>query len=148
MKTLHLADGGDLEKLMPMVSAFHAEEGYGTDEAHVRAALEPILNGLPHGAIWLVGPRKAPVGYILVSFGWSMEFGGLDAVLDEIFIRPAVRGRGMGGEALHQLVAGLRDAGVKAVHLEADRTDEPLQRFYQRNRFKPRDGYTLMSRIL
>ncbi|MBN9889080.1 GNAT family N-acetyltransferase [Salipiger abyssi] len=148
MKSLHLAGSEDIDRLMPLVSAFHAEESYGTDEAHIRAALAPILDGLPHGAIWLIGPRKAPVGYILVSFGWSLEFGGLDAVLDEIFIRPAVRGRGMGGEALHQLVTGLRDAGVKAVHLEADRTDEPLQRFYGRNRFQLREGYALMSRVL
>ena len=100
MKSLHLATPDDLPKLIPMVSAFHVEQQYETDEDHVVAALMPLLDGSPYGAIWLIGPRRSPVGYLAVTFGWSIEFGGLDAILDELYIRPAVRGRGMGGEAI------------------------------------------------
>ncbi|MBU2962146.1 GNAT family N-acetyltransferase [Citreicella sp. C3M06] len=148
MKSLHLADPSDLQKLAAMVLSFHAERGYGSDQAHVEGALTPILDGMPHGAIWLIGPRKAPVGYVMVSFGWSLEYGGLDAIVDEIYVRPAVRRRGMGGDALHQLSVGLREAGVCAMHLEVDRSDDRAQQFYRRNRFKMRDGYALMTREL
>lgn len=148
MKALHLAGPDDLERLVAMVRAFHVEMRYDSNEDHVRGALEPILHGAPHGAIWLIGPRKAPVGYVMISFGWSLEFGGLDAMVDELYVRPAVRRRGMGGEALQQLSIGLRDSGVMALHLEADRSDERLQQFYRRNRFKMREGYALMSRVL
>ncbi|MCR8547358.1 GNAT family N-acetyltransferase [Salipiger sp. P9] len=148
MKSLHLAGPEDLDRLAGLVAAFHAEQGYGTDAPHIRAALEPILAGMPHGAVWLIGPRKAPVGYIMASFGWSLEFGGLDAMVDELYIRPAVRRRGMGAEALQQLAGALRDNGVKALHLEVDRSDDRLQHFYRRARFHTRDGYALMSRAL
>ena len=95
MSLLHLATPEDTDSLLPLVAAFHGEMGYDTDTAHHMAAVKPLLNGSPHGAIWLVGPRRAPVGYVVISFGWSVEYGGLDGIVDEIYVRSAVRGRGI-----------------------------------------------------
>lgn len=148
MKSLHLAGPDDLPRLLPMVAAFHDHGGYGTSPEHQHAAVAPLLKGSPHGAIWLIGPRRAPVGYIVVSFGWSIEYGGMDAIVDELFIRSAVRGRGMGTDALNALATALAQGGVKALHLEADVGDAPLKRFYERCTFAPRKGYGLMSRSL
>ena len=148
MKSLHLATPDDADKLLPLVAAFHEHEGFGTDADHQRAAILPLLEGSPHGAIWLIGPRRAPVGYVAVSFGWSVEFGGLDAMVDELFVRSAVRKRGMGADALNHLAMALKEAGIHAMHLEAAGDNDALQRFYARARFKPRDGYVLMSRVL
>ncbi|MCC1494390.1 GNAT family N-acetyltransferase [Cognatishimia sp. F0-27] len=148
MKSLHLATEDDADRLLAMVAAFHGETGFESDEIRRAEAIGPLLDGSPHGAIWLIGPRRAPVGYIAVSFGWSLEYGGLDAIVDELYIRAAVRGRGMGGEALNALARSLREAGVKAMHLEAQREDTRLHGFYRRARFVPRDGYVLMSRVL
>ena len=96
----------------------------------------------------LIGPRRAPVGYIAVTFGWSIEFGGLDGIVDELYIRPAVRKRGMGSEALHGISMALRDAGVRALHLEVDRDNDTAQRLYGRTGFQARDRYMLMTRKL
>lgn len=148
MKSLHLAGEADADRLLPLVAAFHTEMGYGTDTDHRATAISPLLQGSPHGAAWLIGPRRAPVGYIVLTFGWSVEFGGLDAIVDELYVRPAVRGRGMGLEALDGIAKAMREAGVRALHLEVDREDERAQRFYGRARFKPRDRYIFMSRVL
>lgn len=148
MKSLHLAAEEDAGKLLSLVAAFHTEMGFDTSEEHRAAAIAPLLSGSPHGAVWLVGPRRAPVGYIVLTFGWSVEFGGLDAIVDELYIRPAVRGRGMGLEALDGIAKAMKPAGVRALHLEVDREDERAHRFYGRARFKPRDTYLFMSRVL
>ncbi|WP_425070525.1 GNAT family N-acetyltransferase [Sagittula sp. S175] len=148
MKSLHLATLDDLPKLLPMVAGFHSEMGYDTTSEHQHAAITPLLEGSPHGAIWLIGPRRSPVGYLAITFGWSVEYGGLDAIVDEIYIRPAVRGRGMGHDALDDIAKALKDAGVRALHLEVDSSDERAQTFYSRVRFKARDRYMFMSRVL
>ncbi|MBP0481852.1 GNAT family N-acetyltransferase [Sagittula salina] len=148
MKSLHLATPEDLPKLLPMVAGFHAEMGYDTTAEHQLEAVMPLLEDSRHGAIWLIGPRRSPVGYIAVTFGWSLEYGGLDGIVDEIYIRPAVRGRGMGHDALDDIAKALKDAGVRALHLEVDREDERAQTFYGRARFRPRDRYIFMSRVL
>lgn len=142
---LHLAGPDDIDRLLPMVAAYHAFEGIDTTEAHRRAALAPLLEGSPHGAVWFIGPRRSPVGYVVVTFGWSVEFGGLDGFLDELFIREAVRGRGMGSEALRALIATLAGSGLRALHLEVDENNATARRFYARLGFGLRDRYRLMS---
>jgi ribosomal protein S18 acetylase RimI-like enzyme len=144
---LHLAGPQDMERLLPMVAAYHAEEGIASDEARRRAGLGPLLEGSPLGAAYLIGPRVGPVGYIVVSFGWSLEFAGMDGFVDEFWIRPGVRGRGMGSEVLAALIPALEAAGLKALHLEAGTENAGAQRLYARHGFALRDGFRLMTRV-
>ena len=140
---LHLATAADLDRLQIMVTAFHSEQGFQTDPAHREAALRPLLEGSPHGAIWLIGPQIAPVGYVCVSFGCSLELGGLDGMVDEIWIRETVRGRGMGSEALAALQKTLQSAGVKALSLEVAPNNERAAQLYGRVGFKPRSFHLM-----
>ncbi|GGC01386.1 hypothetical protein GCM10011363_17490 [Marivita lacus] len=148
MRSLHLAAPEDLPRLLPLVAAFHEHQGFGTSPEHQHDAILPLLEGSPYGAVWLIGPRRAPVGYVVVSFGWSVEYGGLDAVVDELFVRSAVRNRGMGSDALNGLAKALKEGGIRALHLEANQTDDTLKRFYKRSKFVTREGYAYMSREL
>ncbi|MCG6556674.1 GNAT family N-acetyltransferase [Ruegeria sp. 1NDH52C] len=145
---LHLARAEDLDRLTAMVGAFHAEQGlHGSEEAR-RDALQPLLEGIPHGCVYLIGPARAPLGYVIVTFGWSVEFGGLDGFIEEIWLRPAVRGRGIASEVLGQLPKALAAAGMRALHLEVDRRNEAVQRLFARARFAPRPDEMLMSKRL
>ena len=146
MTALNLARPEDFERLAPLVAAFHAEEGIEIDAETRRAAIMPLLEGSPHGVIYLIGPVRAPIGYIVVCFGWSIEFAGLDGFVDEFFIRPGVRGRGIGSEVLRQLPKALAATGMKALHLEVARDNGRAQTLYSRLRFEPRENYMLMSR--
>ncbi len=145
---IRLARPEDLETLLPLVAAFHAEAGIGSSEDHRRAAVQPLLEGIPYGAVYLIGPARAPVGYIIVTFSWSVEFGGMDGFVDELFIRPPVRGRGIASEVLIALPRTLAEAGIRALHLEVDKDNEAAQRLYARARFQPRERYMLMSKML
>ena len=145
---LHLAKPENLERLIALSGAFAEELGIPSEEDTRRAALKPLLEGSPHGAAYLVGPPRAPVGYAVVSFGWSLEFGGLDGLLDELYIRPPVRGRGMASEVLNALPKALAQAGLRALHLEVDREDTKTQNLYRRAGFSMRERYALMSRPL
>ncbi|MBO9444821.1 GNAT family N-acetyltransferase [Ruegeria sp. R14_0] len=145
---LRLARPEDLDRLMGLVTAFHTETQIAQNMDQTRNALAPLLEGIPHGCVYLIGPGRAPLGYVILTFGWSVEFGGMDAFVDEIYIRPAVRGRGIATEVLLDLPKALAEAGLTALHLEVDRTNETAQKLYLRTGFKPRDRYVLMSRKL
>ncbi|WP_299637276.1 N-acetyltransferase [uncultured Ruegeria sp.] len=145
---LRLARPEDLDRLMALVTAFHTEAGLAQDPDQTRNALTPLLEGIPHGCVYLIGPGRAPLGYIILTFGWSVEFGGMDGFVDEIYIRPAVRGRGIATEVLLALPKALSEAGLTALHLEVDRNNEAAQNIYLRTGFKPRDRYMLMSKLL
>ena len=135
---LHLATPDDTGKLLPMITAYHALEGINTDDDHRRTAIAPLLEGSPHGAIWLIGPKMSPVGYVAVTFGWSIEMGGLDGFIDELWIREKVRGRGMGSEAVSTLIKSLKAAGLMALHLEITQQNTRAEKMYGRLGFARR----------
>lgn len=145
---LTLAAPEHFERLDALVTAFHAEEGISLPDDARHAALHPLLDGIPHGAAYLIGPPRAPIGYVIVTFGWSVEFGGMDGFVDEIYVRPGVRGRGIAGEVLLALPRALAGAGVKALHLEVAADNAAAQRLYSRSGFALRHGYHLMTRTL
>lgn len=144
---LHLAKPEDFDRLDTLVAAFHAEEGLELSADHRRKGLMPLLTGTPHGVAYLIGPARAPIGYIIICFGWSVEFGGMDGFVDELYLRPAVRRRGIAAEILSSLPQALAGAGLKALHLEVDRNNDKAQRLYGRTGFKTRDNYVLMTRM-
>ncbi len=72
----------------------------------------------------------------------------MDGFLDEIYIRPGVRGRGIGSEIMLSLPKALAGAGLKALHLEVDREDASVRKLYEKLHFKPRERYMLMTREL
>jgi len=143
---LNLAKPDDLSVLQKLVASFHAHQGITQSDIERKDALMPLLEGSPHGAAYLIGPRKGPVGYIVVSFGYSVEMGGIDGFIDEFFIRTNVRGRGLGAEVLRSLLPALAGHGVKALHLEVGRDNDTANRLYKRMGFEAREDYHLMTR--
>lgn len=143
---LTLATTDHFDRLMPLVTSFHSEEGIDLTEEQRINAVQPLLEGSPHGAAYLIGPPRAPIGYIVVSFGWSIEFAGMDGFVDELYVRPGVRGRGIASEVLIALPRALAGVGLKALHLEVNASNKSAQRLYRRAGFGLRDGHHLMTR--
>ncbi len=143
----HLANEADLAPLDALVTAFHAEMGVPSETDRRQAGLTPLLQGSPYGAVYLLGPRRAPVGYLVITFGWSLTYGGMEAYLEELFIRPSVRKRGMASDALLNLPKALEKAGVFAIHLTVDRDATNTQKFFQRVGFTLRDRSDQMTHV-
>jgi ribosomal protein S18 acetylase RimI-like enzyme len=146
--TLTLGKPEHLDSLTGLVAAFHDEAGIKTTAEARVAGIAPLLEGIPHGCAYLIGPPRAPIGYVVICFGWSVEFGGLDAIIDELYVRPGVRGRGIATEALIALPKALAAYGLRAIHLEVDKENPAAIKLYKRAGFAPRDQYMFMSRPL
>lgn len=145
MTNIRLAHSEDFNKIDPLVSAYCGEFGLGLDSTARTDALMPLLQGSPMGVVYLIGPPSAPVGYAIVTFSWSIEHGGLQAILDQIFMRDKVRGRGMGRETLNKICVMLRENGVGSLSLSLPRQDARLERFLLSVGFHRRDSHGLMS---
>ncbi len=113
---LTLAHADNAEILLSLMARYHEETGQPFDDEHRAVSAAPLLGESPLGAVWLIGPPRAPLGYVTMTFGWSIERGGITATLAEAFIRPSVRGRGIGTEAMHAIMVQLSQAGIKAYY--------------------------------
>jgi diamine N-acetyltransferase len=102
------------------------------DEADVRAALEKFLGDGELGQAWLLWLGEKPAGYVILTFGYSFEFRGRDAFVDELYVEPQFRRMGLGRFAMEFAEKRARELGVNAVHLEVDRSNDDAGELYRR----------------
>lgn len=148
MTALTLARPADLDRLCAQVATCEAEAGRSPDMEVLRTALAPLLDGSPHGAAYLIGPVRAPIGHVILSFGWSLAQAGLTGRIDQLYIRAAVRGRGVGSEVMGTLPRALAGAGLKALWLSIDREDARARALHEKLRFAAQDDMLIMLRRL
>ena len=139
------AEPQHLEVILPLVAAFHKEEGVDQATETREAAVQTLLNNPAFGEIWMIESGDELAGYVTFAFGYSIEFNGRDAFIDEIYIAPDHRGAGLGTAALSRLKNALRESGIKAAHLEVEVDNTKAQALYARQGFQMRRNYHLMS---
>ncbi|MBL4812341.1 MAG: GNAT family N-acetyltransferase [Rhodobacteraceae bacterium] len=144
---IHLAKAKDEDRLVSLLIRANEEAQTGRSDDALRQAYGPLLLGNPLGAVWLIGPERAPLGYMSVSFSWSVQLSGPEAWLTDIYVRPSVRRRGIGTEVVHAITASLGRSGVRAMHAQLDVQDEISAAFCQRAGLKAADGPRLYSDI-
>jgi diamine N-acetyltransferase len=113
------------------------------DEGEVRAALDKFLGHAELGQAWLLWLGEKPAGYVILTLGYSFEFRGRDAFIDELYIEPEFRRRGLGRRALEYLEEKARASGVNALHLEVDRGNDPAQELYRRTGYEDHGRHLL-----
>lgn len=138
----------DIDVLLPLVRAFHQHEGLEMSDEERVSTLRRLIGDDTWGRLWLIFDGSEPAGYIAICIGYSIEFRGNDAFVDEFYIRPESRGRGLGTSALELIRAEAKMMGVRALHLEVARTNAGARKLYSKVQFEARDNYMLMTSLL
>jgi ribosomal protein S18 acetylase RimI-like enzyme len=139
------ASANDTPELLVLMRSFYAEEEYPFNEARTERVLRAMLADPLFGAVWLFRLDGRAVGYLVVTHGYSLEFGGRDAFVDELFIVPEQRGRGFGTQALRIAEEHCRREEISALHLEVERENPRARALYERSGYKVHDRF-LMTR--
>ena len=140
------ASPGDASLLDEMVAAFHVCENVEMSSDARRRVIAALLANPAQGRVLLFTLPDATIcGYAIMAFGFSMEFGGRDAFLDEFFIAEQHRGKGLGQYALVAIGDWARAQGLAAVHLEAEKRNIRARNLYIRLGYEDREHYHLMS---
>jgi len=108
--------------------------------ASVDDVLRPAEGTRTHPArprILVAVERGRPVGMAAVSFVWPLEHGGRSSWLEELYVEPAARGRGIGTRLLEAALRVAAEAGAVAVDLEVDADHQRVARLYARHGFHP-----------
>lgn len=125
----------DIDELQPLMREFYAGERLPYDESVLRRALAELWAEPLHGGAWLARVDEEAVGYGILCCGFSLEYGGRDAFVDELYVRPDWRGRGIGSRLLDAMEARCLDSGIVALHLEVDHDNPDGKRLYSRRGF-------------
>jgi len=68
-------------------------------------------------------------GYLLICFTWSNEVGGIDAWIDEFYIKPEYRGKGLGKTYLKHILKFYSDS-VNRFKLEITPSNAIAEKLY------------------
>jgi GNAT superfamily N-acetyltransferase len=122
----------DADLLVELMSEFYAESSVPLVRERARDAFLDLLGNSAFGAVWILMDGDAAAGYGVLTFGYTLEYGGRDAFVDDLFVRPAHRGRGLGSAALEAMLDACRRERVRAVHLEAGFDNDGAKALYAR----------------
>lgn len=139
-EVLRTATLGDLELVCGLVEEFCAVDGHDYDQARVRVALVDLLEGPEPrpGVVWLIVGADVVEGYAVVTWGFSLESGGREALVDELYVRQ--RRRGLGTQAMAAVLDASRAAGARRIFLETELGNDDARRFYARHGFAADDS--------
>lgn len=133
----------DAPRLVALMREFYAESATPFDPTAAADAFEALLSDDRLGTVWLIQAGDNEVGYVVVTFSYSMEFSGRNGFLDDLFIRPPFRGAGLGTAALAEVRAFCVERGVRALHLETGLDNVAAQALYRRAGFVATDRQLL-----
>jgi ribosomal protein S18 acetylase RimI-like enzyme len=139
------AGQGDVATLVGLMREFYAESGYVLVEPQATAAFEALMARPESGRIWLAEPDGEPVGYVVVTFVFAMEHGGLAAVVDDFYVRPKARGEGVGKAALAAVRRACEALGARAMRVEVGVNNVRAQAVYRSAGFEPFPDRALMQ---
>ena len=145
--TFTRATAPDVELLTALMRELYAHDRTAFDEREARRALELIIGDHTLGGVWLIACGGETVGYLVLTLGFSLEFHGRDAFIDELFVREEHRGRGVGRRALAFAEETCRGLGVRALHLEVERANTPARGLYKSSGFVDHDRHLMTKWI-
>lgn len=143
---LAVVTAAELPQLEQFVRAYYVEDGHTFREDRQPAALAALVEGDPFGRGWLIRLAARPVGYVVLTWTFSVEAGGREACVDEFYLVPEVRNRGLGSRALALVEAEARDLAVRRIFLEVERHNRVVG-LYRRAGYLDHDRF-LMSKFL
>jgi ribosomal protein S18 acetylase RimI-like enzyme len=133
--SIRRAEANDLDRLVELHRRFCEVDHHPFDEGRARAAFAGLLDDDTNGMVWLV---DVPGGYAVLTWGWSIEAGGAEAVLDEIFVTD--RGAGVGSLLIEHVLAEGRRRGLARIVLETEATNTAVRSLYERHGFVSDDS--------
>ncbi len=130
----------DLPVLVEMMEEFYVESSYSLDRSEASAAFKTLLDQPGYGVIWLAFDGSDVAGYVILSVRFTMEYGGLEGSIDDLYIRPSARRRGFANQLLQSVLIECDDRGLKALHVEVGDDNSAAQALYQNFGLQKRTG--------
>lgn len=109
-------------------------------------AIDQLVQGPDNIFARIIQQDGADVGYYVLTFGFSVYYGGKDGFIDELFLKEEARG-GNGTSLLNTIIEKARELGLASAHLEVTDQNLRAQALYKKLGFTP-TGHNFMTKIL
>jgi len=134
MTTVRRATTDDAAVLARLLWDFDTEFATEVDDVPVLEQRFARLLGLADSVVAVLAEDgDRPVGFALVTLRPAIWFDGPVSQLEELYVVPDLRDRGIGTQVLDLCKALARDLGSPEMHINVDEVDVDTRRFYERH---------------
>jgi ribosomal protein S18 acetylase RimI-like enzyme len=116
---------------------FYAESSYMLDQSVAASSFSTLLSNPALGGAWIVFEGSVAAGYVVLTLRFSMEYGGRDGFVDDLFVKPAFRRRGVARSALQAVIAESERIGLRALHVVVGSDYTAAKALYAEFGFRP-----------
>jgi ribosomal protein S18 acetylase RimI-like enzyme len=120
----------DIESLLILMHDFYAESGFVLDRTSTATALRSLLSSPSLGCIWIACANGVAIGHAVLTVRFTMEHEGLSGYIDDLYVQPPHRRRGVGRGLLDELVAECSARRCKALHVEVGKSNAAALALY------------------
>ena len=136
MTTFKPLEKVDIPTITQMMQDFYAIDNYPMDVEESKKLFQEFITNENLGKSWLIFSENEIVGYIILTFIFSFEYGGKIAFIDELFIQETARGKGIGKEAIQFIQREVPKLSLKLLYLEVEPHNENAQKLYLAHDFE------------
>jgi ribosomal protein S18 acetylase RimI-like enzyme len=129
--------------LLEMMQSFYQIDNYSFDYQLQKNNINYIQQNEDQGEIWLFQYDNIIIGYTFISFGFSFEYGGKTALIDELFIKESYRGKGLGKICLNFISKRCASKDVKSLQMEVENHNDGALKLYTDCGFKNKGRFYL-----
>ncbi|MFH1143778.1 MAG: bifunctional GNAT family N-acetyltransferase/class I SAM-dependent methyltransferase [Candidatus Eisenbacteria bacterium] len=146
---LRAASEKDIEQLLAFSAALNAEDGPAIgltpfDRERAAAGFRGLIASEALGLVWMIETGGRAAGYLVLTWGYSIEHHGRTGLIDELFVEAGQRNRGLGRRAIREAADACRARGMRTLQLELTGSNLRARRLYAREGFREQ-GRALLS---
>ena len=137
----------DKHDLLRLMESFNALEQYAFDREALEKNLDELTSRRDLGRCFLIKRQRKSIGYVVLTFGYSFEYRGRDAFIDELYLVEDQRNRGIGKMTLNFLEKEAAKLKVNAIHLEVEARNLQARQLYLKLGYASNNRTLLTKRL-
>ncbi|RYJ41213.1 GNAT family N-acetyltransferase [Flavobacterium beibuense] len=119
-----------IDRTVAMMQDFYAIDNYPIDPVVSKSLLREFIENEGLGRGWLILDNDTIIGYVILTFVFSFEYKGRIAFLDELYISPKGRGKGIGKQTVDFIHDQALDLAINVIYLEIEGHNMIAQKLY------------------
>jgi ribosomal protein S18 acetylase RimI-like enzyme len=126
----------DHATLLKFIIAYYRFDRIPFQRKSLEQGLHTLLRNLSLGKAWLMECHKKPVGYAIVTYNFDLEYGGMEAMLTDLYVDKRCRNNGIGSLALYEIEDFCRERGIRTIELQVQNHNKSAETFYRKAGFR------------
>ncbi len=140
-------------QLIKLSKQLHDHEALPFNEVFVSNAFSFLIENPSHGNVFMIVTERDNnitdiIGYIVICYSFSIEYGGQIALLDQFYLSSEYRRQGVGSKVLPIIEAHCHEKKCHAINLELNIGNAGARKFYEEFEYMPRRQHCIMTKTI